>query len=789
MDTRTVFAIVAVLLLVAPSAIALGRPFRDQELNDMVVKNAPVLDRLLRDKLLDSGPDDNIGVVVQFKDGPNENDNSFMNAIGLTVHRTYTAIPGVFATGPKEAVVRLASWPRTHWMEYNEQMQLLMDGTTTIVNATKVWNTAPMDITGRMGQPIDGTGVTVALVDTGIDAGHPDLDYKEKVIINLKSDLNGSFSEAEDADSGSGHGTHCAGTIGGNGDASAEARRGVAPGARIIGISTGEHFLQNVVGALDWVYQHSKPYNNPYNIRVVSNSWGSGAGEYSPNDAVTVEANKMIYENDVNVIFAAGNSGGTGTDIQTSTYGNTPGIIEVAAALHDGGGLASFSSRGEADKNQTWPNVAAPGYHIWATEARLTQITAETSLLTPADRKDAYYMSISGTSMATPHVSGAVALLWQACPHLRVTNVSENSMNMNASYFQNPMTKITEAEWILEATATYMESTSSNGIPQNYSISPSRFNHKYDFAQGYGLINMEKAVQVALVLEDLRSKDMSASVFDAYRAVMLNPVWPDGLAQTINVTRETDTLKTTWKGEWGYLADQRNSLVTHHERHVFIPNGTKKVIIDLNYNPSKTQSWTIGMLQVKVDANQDGSIDWSGKGGFSNQGVKHDEVDASAIGKTGAVWDFYVTGEFVQLPGRHRNPVLNNQYTETLIEYNLGVKLILATSGDNTTFVAPVDLHAAYAQWDFGDPTGGSNGTITMERYVYNYSRIILVAPPTKPVRFSTEFPWWLVALILVFVAMAVCVHLLRRRGVYIPFWLFRRRSRITGTVTHIKGK
>jgi hypothetical protein len=76
-----------------------------------------------------------------------------------------------------------------------------------------------------------------------------------------------------------------------------------------------------------------------------------------------------------------------------------------------------------------------------------------------------------------------------------------------------------------------------------------------------------------------------------------------------------------------------------------------------------------------------------------------------------------------------------------------------------------------------------------MERYVYNYSRIILVAPPTKPVKFSNEFPWWLVALILVLAVMAVCVHLLRRRGILIPFWLFRRTSRMRTMVNIPKGK
>ena len=627
----------------------------------------------------------------------------------------------------------------------------------------------------QAGQPIDGTGVTVALVDTGIDAGHPDLDYKEKVIINLKSDFDGTFTEVEDGDTGSGHGTHCAGTIAGNGDASAEARRGVAPGASLIGISTGEHFLQNVVGALQWVYDHSQPSDNPYNIRVVSNSWGSAAGEYDPNDAVTVVANKMIYENNVVVVFAAGNSGADdhdGSHIETSTYGNTPGIVEVAAAKHDGNGIASFSSRGQADMNQTWPDIAAPGYHIWSTQARKTQITAMTGGMNPEDGTDAYYMSISGTSMATPHVSGAIALLWQACPHLRVTNISENSMNTNATYFQDPTTKITEVEWILEATADYMPMDGDNGIPQNSSISDTHFNHQYDYSQGYGLINMEKAVQVALVLEDLRAKDLTASVFTAYKVVMKNPVWPDGLAHTINVTEPTNTLYTTWQGEWGYLLDQRNSIVTHHERSVSIPNGTTKVVIDLNYNPATSERWAMGQLTVKVDSNQDGSIDWSGQGGYSSHGFKHDEVDVSTIGSAGSIWDFYVTGEYVQAPGRSRPNILNNQYMEVLIEYNLGVKVVLATSADNTTYVPPVDLHAAFAQWEFGDPEGDANGTagsITMTRNVYNYSRIVLEAPPIKKKVLEAGTPWWLVGLVIAIAAVCVGYYLIKKGIIKTP--------------------
>src|SRR3990172_11633697 len=99
------------------------------------------------------------------------------------------------------------------------------------------------------------------------------------MIANMKSNFDNTFTDVEDGDTGSGHGTHVAGTIAGNGDASGGARAGVAPGATLVAVSTGEQFLQNVIGALEWVYERSTPGNDPWNIRVCSNSWGSGAGE------------------------------------------------------------------------------------------------------------------------------------------------------------------------------------------------------------------------------------------------------------------------------------------------------------------------------------------------------------------------------------------------------------------------------------------------------------------------------------------------------------------------------
>ena len=109
---------------------------------------------------------------------------------------------------------------------------LYAEGTTTVINATKVWNSDVLNAYGAHLGRIDGSGVTAVVLDSGIDAGHPDLDYKTKTIMNLKSDNgNPPWIEVENSDTSSGHGTHCAGTVAGNGDASGGARKCSQSGA------------------------------------------------------------------------------------------------------------------------------------------------------------------------------------------------------------------------------------------------------------------------------------------------------------------------------------------------------------------------------------------------------------------------------------------------------------------------------------------------------------------------------------------------------------------------------
>ena len=308
-----------------------------------------------------------------------------------------------------------------------------MHETTHVVRATDAWHRAIIDVNGNVQFETDnaftewdGDGTAVVDLDTGVDAGHPDFDYLEpwtgeKVIYSAK--WNGVWTETRNSDTSSGHGTHVGGTIAGNGDASAGRRAGVAKGGQMVALGTGDGAsIFAAEQGLEWTFEHSIPSQNPYHIRVVSNSWGTD-GDYDPNGAIATITDRLTFENGVAVIFAASNSGGSGGggecggDLRTNVYANTPSAISVAALTHDGTQVTSFSSRGCMNQQHTWPDVGAPGRDIWATAPRGTAIDASTRT-----QGDLYYMAISGTSMATPHVGGMAGVILDIAPSLGVAD-------------------------------------------------------------------------------------------------------------------------------------------------------------------------------------------------------------------------------------------------------------------------------------------------------------------------------------------------------------------------------
>ena len=204
-----------------------------------------------------------------------------------------------------------------------------------------------------------------------------------------------------------------ASTAAGTGAALAGKYRGVAIGANLVGVGAGETlFVLTALEAFDWVLAH----RDTYGIRVISNSWGT-SGSFSPNDPINV-ASQMAHDAGLVVVFAAGNSGpGQNT---LNPYCVAPWVICVAAGLKDGQTLADFSSRGIPGDPLYHPTLTAPGVNIVAARAT-TGVVIDTFFavdLIDLGTDAVYYASASGTSMATPHVSGTVALILEANPAL-----------------------------------------------------------------------------------------------------------------------------------------------------------------------------------------------------------------------------------------------------------------------------------------------------------------------------------------------------------------------------------
>jgi len=237
----------------------------------------------------------------------------------------------------------------------------------------------------------DGTGVKIAVLDTGYDATHPDLQGKVSASANFSTD-----SSVVD---GNGHGTHVAGTIAGTGVKSGGVYKGAAPGAslligKVLG-SDGSGADSQVLAGMQWaVAQHAD---------VVSMSLGGDTG--AGTDVLEQAVNELSASSPTLFVIAAGNNGPGATTV------TSPGAADAAltvGAVDSTDTIASFSSRGpRLGDGGMKPDVVAPGVDIVADRA------AGTSLGNPVDD---WYTSLSGTSMATPHVAAVAALVKQEHP-------------------------------------------------------------------------------------------------------------------------------------------------------------------------------------------------------------------------------------------------------------------------------------------------------------------------------------------------------------------------------------
>jgi serine protease AprX len=285
---------------------------------------------------------------------------------------------------------------------------------------------------------LTGKGVTVAIIDSGCDASHPDL--ADHVVHNVKlyspeyANVPPDSSTTivvpvelgpyQNSDLGSGHGTHVAGIVAADGHTSPD-HIGVAPDASLVCYSIGEVLFTTAVVT---AYDHLLDQQNLWYVRVINNSWGNSFQQFDPRAPVAV-ATRAVADLGVTVVFAAGNSGDQDAEMSLNPFSEAPWVTSVASEdlQH---ARSSFSSNGLRYDNSQAVTIGAGGHTVF-TGNRIgvyhPDVTAPGSAISstcdtagtvvgpcpPGSNTEA-----SGTSMASPHVAGAAAVLLQANPKL-----------------------------------------------------------------------------------------------------------------------------------------------------------------------------------------------------------------------------------------------------------------------------------------------------------------------------------------------------------------------------------
>jgi len=371
-----------------------------------------------------------VAVVITYRDAPTQSDLADLVSLGIPGGTVLRRLPMAIVNATKEQIARIATLGAVRSVYSNKATSFFDEASGALIGLDDV--ASDPDLEAPVGGAFDGTGVTIAVVDSGVDATHPDLPFGAKVVENVA--LHGSvptgvgflppsYTEGVlDTDPALGHGTFVASVAAGTGAGSDGRYAGVAPGASILSLSAGDLVIVHVLEAFDYILDH----HGRFGVRVVNCSWGT-QGWFDPDDPVNV-ATRALYDAGIVVVFAAGNHGPAPDSL--NPYAVAPWVIGVGST-DSTGRLSVFSSRGIYEELLYHPTLVAPGEGIVAALAGavgfvggIAGVADPSGGATVPPEHTGLYTASSGTSFAAPHVAGVVARMLQARPSLDPAEVN-----------------------------------------------------------------------------------------------------------------------------------------------------------------------------------------------------------------------------------------------------------------------------------------------------------------------------------------------------------------------------
>ena len=383
-----------------------------------------------------AAPPKKVDILIGFDRTPGYSEETLVRGFGGDVKYTYRMIPAIAASIPETAIPGLLRNPKVTIIEPDIQVHLIGD--------TYPWGVTQIGAYTVHQSGITGQGVKVAILDSGIDYTHPDL---ASVYAGGYDFVNGDTDPMDDH----GHGTHVAGTIAAAADGSGII--GVAPGVEVYALKVldenGNGYYSNIIKALEWATGGST-LPGSIKVDITNNSYGSSI---DPGIFVELAFWLTYYQDGVLNVAAAGNWGNPAGSGDNVIYPAAYDSAVAVAATDQNNIRASFSSTGPAVE------LAAPGKGIYSTYP------------------GGGYAIGDGTSMASPHVAGAAALVMES-PETIARDA--NSDGTNETNGDGVWTNV-EVRLLLQATADDL------GAPGR------------DSQYGYGLVDVDEAVLVTAV--------------------------------------------------------------------------------------------------------------------------------------------------------------------------------------------------------------------------------------------------------------------------------------------------